>query len=106
MICKPASGASNRSFHNVNCSHAIVAQSVNVTHQSSALFSTIFRAYFGAGNSERSFWHDQPSVNPNFTVGELGEYYMPFLEKADYAGALDEKGLPMLDYLGKIGREY
>jgi hypothetical protein len=69
-------------------------------------FRRIFRAYFGAGNSQLSFWHDQPSVNPNFTVGELGEYYMPFLEKADYAGTFDEKGIPMLDYHGKIGRQY
>ena len=39
-------------------------------------------------------------------VGELGEYYMPFLEKADYGGTFDEKGIPMLDYHGKIGRQY
>jgi len=36
----------------------------------------------------------------------LGEYYMPFLEKADYAGVFDDKGIPMLDYHGKIGRQY
>jgi len=69
-------------------------------------FRRIFRAYFGAGNSQLSFWHDQPSVNENFTVDELGEYYMPFLEKADYAGTFDDKGIPMLDYHGKIGRQY
>ena len=69
-------------------------------------FRRIFRAYFGAGNSQLSFWHDQPSVNPNFTVGELGEYYMPFLEKADYGGIFDKIGIPMLDYHGKIGRQY
>jgi hypothetical protein len=69
-------------------------------------FRRILRAYLGAGNSQLSFWHDQPSVNPNFTVGELGEYYMPFLEKADYAGIYDEAGIPMLDYHGKIGRQY
>jgi hypothetical protein len=69
-------------------------------------FRRIFRAYFGAGNSQLSFWHDQPSVNENFTVDELGEYYMPFLEKADYAGTFDNKGIPMLDYHGKIGRQY
>ena len=66
----------------------------------------IFRAYFGLGNSQLSFWHDQPSVNPNFVVGELGEYYMQFLEKADYEGTFDDKGIPMLDYHGKIGRQY
>jgi hypothetical protein len=69
-------------------------------------FRRIFRAYFGAGNSQLSFWHDQPVVNPNFAIGELGEYYMPFLEKADYVGVFDDKGIPMLDYHGKIGRQY
>src|SRR5207253_2434564 len=69
-------------------------------------FRRIFRAYLGAGNSQLSFWHDQPVVNLNFTVGELGEYYMPFLEKADYAGTFDKTGIPMLDYHGKIGRQY
>ena len=69
-------------------------------------FRRIFRAYFGTGNSQLSFWHDQPSVNQNCSVGELGEYYMPFLEKADYAGSFDDKGIPVLDYHGKIGRQY
>jgi heparosan-N-sulfate-glucuronate 5-epimerase len=69
-------------------------------------FRRILRAYLGAGNSQLSFWHDQPAVNPNFTVDALGEYYMPFLEKADYAGVLDENGIPMIDYHGKIGRQY
>ncbi len=69
-------------------------------------FQRILRAYLTAGNSQLSFWHDQPSVNPNFTVGELGEYYMPFLEKADYGGIYDETGIPMLDYHGKIGRQH
>ena len=66
----------------------------------------ILRAYLGTGNTQLSFWHDKPSVNPNFIVGELGEYYMPFLEKADYAGIFDDKGVPMLDYHGRIGRQY
>lgn len=69
-------------------------------------FQRIFRAYFGAGNSQLSFWHDQPAVNQNLTVGELGEYYMPFLEKADYAGTFNKAGIPVLDYHGKIGRQY
>lgn len=69
-------------------------------------FRRIFSAYLGAGNSHLSFWHDQPEVNPNFTIGQLGEYYMPFLQKADYAGVFDEQGIPMLDYHGKIGRQY
>ena len=69
-------------------------------------FRRVLRAYFGPGHSQLSFWHDQPAVNLNFTVGELGEYYMPFLEKAGYAVASDGAGIPMLDYHGKIGRQY
>jgi hypothetical protein len=61
-------------------------------------FRRIFHAYFGAGNSQLSFWHDQPAVNENFTVDELGEYYMPFLEKADYAGTFDDEGKMQTEY--------
>ena len=35
-----------------------------------------------------------------------GEYYMPFLEKADYAGPYDADGIPLLNYHGQIGRQY
>lgn len=31
---------------------------------------------------------------------------MPFSQKADYAGFHDESGIPMLDYHGRIGRQY
>ena len=37
---------------------------------------------------------------------ELGEYYMPFTAKADYAGAFDAAGIPLLDYRGKLGLQY
>ena len=48
----------------------------------------------------------QPQVNSDAPVGQLGEYYMPFLEKADYAGRHDGDGIPLLDYHGKIGLQY
>jgi heparosan-N-sulfate-glucuronate 5-epimerase len=63
-------------------------------------------AYLGGGNSQLTFWHDEPAVNPNFKQSELGEYYMPFTEKADYAGVFDGGGIPMLDYRGTLGRQY
>ncbi len=66
----------------------------------------ILSAYLAPGNSQLTFWHDQPAVNANLTIGELGEYYMPFLEKADYAGVFEGAGIPMLDYRGRIGRQY
>ena len=69
-------------------------------------YQRILSAYLGRGNSQLSFWHDNPALNPHFKSGELGEYYMPFAEKADYAGVFDEDGVPMLDYRGKLGRQH
>jgi hypothetical protein len=56
--------------------------------------------------SQLTFWHETPEVNPNLSPNELGEYYMPFTAKADYPGTHDEIGIPMLDYHGQIGRQY
>jgi heparosan-N-sulfate-glucuronate 5-epimerase len=58
------------------------------------------------GKSHLTFWHETPAENPNAAAGELGEYYMLFAEKADYAGAYDSAGIPQLDYRGRIGRQY
>jgi heparosan-N-sulfate-glucuronate 5-epimerase len=69
-------------------------------------FRRVLHSYLGSGNSQLSFWHDRPEVNSNLTVDGLGEYYMSFLEKSEYAGTYDGKGIPMLDYHGKIGRQY
>jgi heparosan-N-sulfate-glucuronate 5-epimerase len=66
----------------------------------------VVSAYLGGGKSQLTFWHDEPAVNPNCKPGELGEYYMPFTEKADYPGVFDGGGIPMLDYRGKLGRQY
>ncbi|PYX50936.1 MAG: hypothetical protein DMG79_04580, partial [Acidobacteria bacterium] len=69
-------------------------------------YRRIFSAYFLGGKSHLTFWHDTPEENPKATVNELGEYYMPFVEKANYAGSYDSAGVPQLDYHGKIGRQY
>lgn len=66
----------------------------------------IGQAYLGGGTSQLSFWHETPAVNPNATYGALGEYYMAFREKADYAGPFDAEGIPLLDYRGALGRRY
>ncbi|HLV88186.1 MAG TPA: D-glucuronyl C5-epimerase family protein [Candidatus Sulfotelmatobacter sp.] len=71
-----------------------------------AYYRRIFSAYLLGGNSQLTFWHDHPAVNPRLTTTELGEYYMPFTEKADYAGPYDSSGVPQLDYRGAIGRQY
>lgn len=40
------------------------------------------------------------------TAERLGDYYMCFAQKADYAGPFDEDGVPLLDYLGNVGIQY
>jgi heparosan-N-sulfate-glucuronate 5-epimerase len=69
-------------------------------------YRRIFRAYHGSGQSQLTFWHDTPEINPRATTSRLGEYYMLFREKADYAGHYDVAGIPMLDYHGVIGLQY
>ena len=69
-------------------------------------YRRIFSAYLLGGESHLTFWHETPEENPNARAGELGEYYMTFAEKADFTGAYDSGGLPLLDYHGRIGQQY
>jgi heparosan-N-sulfate-glucuronate 5-epimerase len=69
-------------------------------------YRRIFSAYLLGGTSHLSFWHETPAENPNALADSLGEYYMLFAEKADYAGAYDSAGIPLLDYHGQIGLQY
>ena len=69
-------------------------------------YRRIFSAYLLGGKSHLTFWHETPAENPNALPGELGEYYMPFTEKADYQGPYDSSGVPQLDYHGHIGLQY
>jgi heparosan-N-sulfate-glucuronate 5-epimerase len=69
-------------------------------------YRRIVSAYLIGGESHLTFWHETPEENLNANPGELGEYYMSFAEKADYAGVHDPAGIPQLDYRGKIGRQY
>lgn len=69
-------------------------------------YRRISSAYLLPGKSQLTFWHDQPQINPGASLGQLGEYYMPFLEKADYVGPHDAEGIPLLDYHGNIGLQY
>jgi len=66
----------------------------------------IYASYVAGGNSQLSFWHENPAVNANASPLMLGEYYMTFLEKADYGGPFDPRGIPLLDYRGVLGRQY
>ncbi len=74
-----------------------------------AYFKRILSAYILGGNSHLTFWHGTPQLNANaftFPGKEVGQYYMKFLEKADYPGPFDEQGIPMLDYRGNVGKQY
>ena len=69
-------------------------------------YRRILPAYLGSGRSQLTFWHETPEINPRAEGVRLGEYYMLFREKADYAGRCDAAGIPMLDYHGTIGVQY
>ncbi|MFH1942178.1 MAG: D-glucuronyl C5-epimerase family protein [bacterium] len=53
-----------------------------------------------------SFWHETPAINELSFGPELDQYFMTFKEKAEYKGPFDRQGVPLLDYRGKIGRQY
>ncbi len=69
-------------------------------------YRRIFRAYLCGSASHLSFWHDRAEFNPNAPAHTLGEYYMSFAEKAQYAGPHDAQGIPLLNYHGAIGLQY
>lgn len=66
----------------------------------------VLAAYCLPGRSQLTFWHETPEVHPDLTPSGLGPYYMTFARKAGYAGPFDERGIPLLDYRGVIGRQY
>lgn len=69
-------------------------------------YRRVFSAYLWSRHSQLTFWHDVPGINANASRSEIGEYYMPFTAKADYAGPSEASGIPMLDYHGEIGLQY
>jgi hypothetical protein len=52
-----------------------------------------------------SFWHEIPEVN-NARQLDGRQYFMRFSGKANYPGPFDSYGIPLLDYRGRIGRQY
>jgi heparosan-N-sulfate-glucuronate 5-epimerase len=75
-------------------------------------YRRILPAYLGSGRSQLTFWHEMPEINARVDFGaltngpRLNGYYMAFRQKADYLGARDSAGIPMLDYRGAIGLQY
>lgn len=66
----------------------------------------IFASYVFSQNNQLTFWHETPAVNAEAFTREPGQYYMTFTHKALYPGPFDEKEIPLLDYHGKVGRQY
>lgn len=71
-----------------------------------AYWRRVIAAYVLRHPSQLTFWHEVPEVNARAPVDQLGEYYMRFAAKADYPGPYDPEGIPLLDYHGRIGRQY
>lgn len=66
----------------------------------------IFSTYLTKKISQLTFWHEVPAINLNVDHRKLGEYYQTFDDKADYRGNFDDEGIILLDYRGKIGKQY
>lgn len=71
-----------------------------------AYYRRIAASYLGRKPSQLSFWWERPAATSDIDRDRLGPYYMPFADKARYAGPFDAAGVPVLDYHGDIGRQY
>ncbi|MDY6949971.1 MAG: D-glucuronyl C5-epimerase family protein [Thermodesulfobacteriota bacterium] len=69
-------------------------------------YQRIFKAYLTQESSQLTFWHGEPLVNEGSSAEGIGEYYMPFIQKANYPGHYDDAGIPLLDYHGRVGLRY
>jgi heparosan-N-sulfate-glucuronate 5-epimerase len=69
-------------------------------------YRRVARAYLFPAESQLNFWHDSAEINDAAPIHTLGEYYMRFREKAIYSGPHDAGGIPLLNYRGRIGKQY
>lgn len=65
---------------------------------------TVFMRYLHP-RSAVSFWHT-PIRGVEYDYSTLDDYYIDFSAKPCYLGPYDERGIPLLDYLGDVGRQY
>jgi hypothetical protein len=65
----------------------------------------VLQVYARPASGPLSFWHEEPEVNEAWR-SDPRQYFMGFRGKAAYAGPFDEAGIPLLDYRGRIGRQY
>jgi heparosan-N-sulfate-glucuronate 5-epimerase len=69
-------------------------------------YRRFLNAYVFKKPSHLDFWHGTPEVNSKAKKNKLSYYYMPFRQKAEYDSFFDENGVPLLNYGGKIGKQY
>lgn len=69
-------------------------------------YKRFLNAYVFKRPSHLDFWHGMPEVNSKAEKDKLSYYYMPFIKKAEYDSFLDGNGVPLLNYGGKIGKQY
>jgi heparosan-N-sulfate-glucuronate 5-epimerase len=65
----------------------------------------VLQVYGHPASGPLSFWHEEPEMNEAHRQ-DPRQYFMRFRGKADYAGPFDADGIPLLDYRGRIGRQY
>lgn len=65
----------------------------------------ILQVYARPSSGPLSFWHEEPEVN-EARRRDARHYFMRFRGKANYAGPFDARGIPLIDYRGRIGRQY
>lgn len=69
-------------------------------------YKRFLNAYVFKRPSHLDFWHGMPEVNSKAEKNKLSYYYMPFRKKAEYDSFFDGNGVPLLNYGGKIGKQY
>ena len=67
--------------------------------------SRVLQVYARPASGPLSFWYEEPEINHAYRR-DTRQYFMRFQGKADYAGPFDASGIPLLDYRGRIGRQY
>lgn len=65
----------------------------------------VLQVYARPASGPLSFWHEEPEFNQAHRR-DARQYFMRFSGKANYAGPFDAGGIPLLDYRGRIGRQY
>lgn len=64
----------------------------------------LLRRYMSSASSV-SFWHT-PIDQVVYDYRSLCDYYIDLSAKRNYAGPFDDRGVPVLDYTGEIGKQY